>query len=76
MKDFLFAMVAVIFAATPKSAARENTAENWVGPFFKKIQPAFHIGTVINILRINVYKFSTRSVHNILDLKKKLPKFY
>lgn len=36
MKDFLFAMVAVIFAATPKSAGREKNKKQKILVLFNK----------------------------------------
>lgn len=53
MKDFLFAMVAVIFAATPKSAGREKIEQKILALFNKTITMSkFHSGMALLIIQI------------------------
>lgn len=68
MKDFLFAMVAVIFAATPKSASKEK---NWI----KILVLSIKLSTFLNFtLRHGIIKNSDSNAKEMYI--KWIPKYF
>lgn len=60
MKDFLFAMVAVIFAATPKSASREK---NWTKILVLSIKPPTFLNFTLRYDIINNSDSNAREIY-------------